>query len=389
MSALADDVVMVVSEVVTNAIVHAKSPMTLSLHRLGPSVRGQVTDHSTAWPTPLPAGMDEEHGRGLAIVAAYADRWGVTSESEGKAVWFVCGETGMSVAPDSIGLEPEIKAERTRMTIDFRTLLPIAEQAVTLAGEIVRTRAPGVVTAKGDRDMATEVDYAVEHAVREFLSRETPQIGFLGEEEGVTHAGDGLMWALDPVDGTANFLHGLPLCGVSLGLIDGDASVLGVIELPFLATRYTAAEGGGARANGVEIRASDTRELGAAIVSIGDYAVGENAAELNRPRLALTQELAARVQRVRMFGSAAIDLAWVAQGRTDALVMLGNNPWDTAAGVLIAREAGAAVVDVDGSPHTMTAGATIAAAPRLVADLVELLAEVRRGSSDGPAVRRG
>ncbi|GGP16668.1 ATP-binding protein [Nonomuraea glycinis] len=112
MSALADDVVMVVSEVVTNAIVHAKSPMTLSLHRLGPSVRGQVTDDSTAWPTPLPAGLDEEHGRGLAIVAAYADRWGVTSESAGKAVWFVCGETGMSVAPDSIGLEPEIKRSR-------------------------------------------------------------------------------------------------------------------------------------------------------------------------------------------------------------------------------------------------------------------------------------
>lgn len=91
MSALADDLVMVVSEVVTNTVVHAKSPMTLSLHRQGPSVRGQVTDHSTAWPTPLPAGPDEEHGRGLAIVSAYADRWGVTPAPEGKTVWFVCG----------------------------------------------------------------------------------------------------------------------------------------------------------------------------------------------------------------------------------------------------------------------------------------------------------
>jgi anti-sigma regulatory factor (Ser/Thr protein kinase) len=92
MSALADDLVMVVSEVVTNAVVHARSPMTLSLHRQGPSVRGQVTDHSTAWPTLLPTGPDEEHGRGLAIVAAYADRWGVTPAPEGKTVWFVCGK---------------------------------------------------------------------------------------------------------------------------------------------------------------------------------------------------------------------------------------------------------------------------------------------------------
>ncbi|GAA3126388.1 inositol monophosphatase family protein [Nonomuraea salmonea] len=109
------------------------------------------------------------------------------------------------------------------MTIDTRTLLPIAERAVSIASEIIRIKAPGVITAKGDRDMATEVDYAVEHAVREFLARETPEIGFLGEEEGGSRLGDGLMWALDPVDGTANFLHGIPLCGVSLGLVDKDA----------------------------------------------------------------------------------------------------------------------------------------------------------------------
>ncbi|MEV0383432.1 inositol monophosphatase [Nonomuraea sp. NPDC050643] len=264
------------------------------------------------------------------------------------------------------------------MTIDARTLLPIAERAVSIASEIIRTKAPGVITAKGDRDMATEVDYAVEHAVREFLSRETPEIGFLGEEEGVSHLGDGLMWALDPVDGTANFSHSIPLCGVSLGLIDKDTPTLGLIDLPFLNLRYSAAEGVGASANGSAIQVSDARELQTAIVAIGDYAVGENADERNRPRLALTQELAARVQRIRMFGSAAIDLAWVADGKIDANIMLSNNPWDTAAGVIIAREAGATVVDLDGSPHSMTAHATIAASPKLVADLVELIAETRK-----------
>ncbi|MEO3796492.1 inositol monophosphatase [Nonomuraea sp. B10E15] len=266
------------------------------------------------------------------------------------------------------------------MTIDARTLLPIAERAVSIAGEIIKTKAPGVVTAKGDRDMATEVDYAVERAVREFLSRETPEIGFLGEEEGVSRTSDGLMWALDPLDGTANFLHGLPLCGVSLGLVDRDMPTLGIIDLPFLHLRYTAAEDSGAQANGSRIQVSNTRDLQTAIVALGDYAVGEKAQERNRPRLALTQELAARVQRIRMFGSAAIDLAWVADGKIDANIMLSNNPWDTAAGVIIAREAGATVIDLDGSPHSMSAQATIAASPKLVADLVELITEARNAA---------
>lgn len=180
--------------------------------------------------------------------------------------------------------------------------------------------------------MATEVDYGVEHAVREFPSRETSEIGFLGEEEGISRLGDGLMWALDPVDGTANFLHDIPLCGVSLGLVDKDTPTLGVIDLPFLNLRYAAAEEAGAFANGTAIRVSDAQEMQSAIVAIGNYAVGENAGERNRPRLALTQELAARVQCIRMFGSAAIDLAWVAHGRIDAAIMLSNNTWDTAAG---------------------------------------------------------
>ncbi|MEV4569325.1 inositol monophosphatase [Nonomuraea sp. NPDC049419] len=264
------------------------------------------------------------------------------------------------------------------MTIDARSLLPIAEQAVSIASEIIRTKAPGVITAKGDRDMATEVDYAVELAVREFLARETPEIGFLGEEEGGSRLGDGLVWALDPVDGTANFLHGIPLCGVSLGLVDKDVPTLGVIDLPFLDLRYAAAEEAGAAVNGSAIRVGDARDLRSAIVAIGDYAVGENAEERNRPRFALTEELAARVQRIRMFGSAAVDLAWVAHSRIDAAIMLSNNPWDTAAGVIIAREAGATVIDLDGSPHSMTAQATIAASPKLVADLVELIAEARK-----------
>lgn len=92
LSDLADDLTMVVSEVVTNTVVHAKSEMTLSLHRQGRGVRGEVADQSDVWPAPLSAGPNAEHGRGLAIVAAYSERWGVSPAPDGKIVWFVCGE---------------------------------------------------------------------------------------------------------------------------------------------------------------------------------------------------------------------------------------------------------------------------------------------------------
>lgn len=263
------------------------------------------------------------------------------------------------------------------MTIDARPFLPLAEHAVSIASEIIKSK---IVTARGGRNTATAVDKAVEHAVREFLSREIPEIGFLGEKERVTRVGAGVMWALDSMGSAVNFLHGMPLCGVSLGLWHQDDAILGVIDLPFLNLRYTAAQGFGAQANGSRIQISGVRDLEAAVVAVGDYVVGPDGPERNKPRLAVTRELAARAQRVRMFGSAAIDLAWVADGKIDANIMLSNNQWDTAAGVAIAREAGAVVVDVDGSPHTMTAYTTIAASPELVVDLLELVAEARKST---------
>lgn len=196
----------------------------------------------------------------------------------------------------------------------------------------------------------------------------------LGEEEGVSGTGSGLMWALDPIDGTANFLHGVPLCAVSLGLLDQDRAVLGVIDLPMLGTRYAAFQGGGAWENDRPIHASATNRLGDAVVAIGDYAVGDGSDGKNARRLAITSELSARALRVRMFGSAAIDLVWLASGRIDATVMLSNNPWDTAAGTIIAREAGAVVMDDDGTDHTVGARATVGATQGIRQELLELLA---------------
>nr|WP_238350600.1 inositol monophosphatase family protein [Kribbella shirazensis] len=257
-------------------------------------------------------------------------------------------------------------------------LLSVASQAVDIAGQRAFSQAPGLITPKGDRDMASEVDYAVEKELRAFLAEETPDIGFLGEEEGRSVGRrDELLWVLDPIDGTANFVRGLPLVAVSLGLVGGDSSLLGIIDMPFLRRRYAGRLRGGATCNGRPIRGSRCDRLDDAMIAIGDYAVGDRAPAKNAPRLALTALLAARVQRVRMLGTAATDLAWTAHGQLDASIMFSNKPWDTSAGVLIAREAGLQVLDLDGSQHKFHSKGTVAVAEPIADQLLALIAEAQ------------
>ncbi len=262
-------------------------------------------------------------------------------------------------------------------------LLQTAMDAVDLACSTVRDTAPGELMAKGDRDMASDVDFAVERQVRQFLGDRTPHFGFVGEEEGQFGPANGPTWAFDPIDGTANFVRGMPLFAVSLALIDEDQPVVGVIGLPFLAARYWAEEGQGAFRDGQRLRARDTTDLNEAIVAFGDFAVGREALGANLVRLEVLDRLAAGALRVRMVGSAAIDLAWLADGRFDMSITLRNQPWDMAAGVVIAREAGARVFDLDGSEYRMQSKATLAATPGLVDQLIMLVRQ-----SDRAAQRR-
>ena len=256
------------------------------------------------------------------------------------------------------------------------SLLAAACGAVDTARDILLTRAPGVLTPKGDRDMASEVDFAIERQLAELLRERTPTIAFLGEEDGACGRDAEFTWALDPIDGTVNFIHGSPLCGISLALLNGQSPVLGVVDLPLLGLRYTAIKGGGAFQAGNRLTVNSAASLRDAVVAIGDYAVGLDAEEKNQTRMAITAALAGSVQRVRMHGSAAIDLVWLAEGRIDGMVMLSNKPWDTAAGSIIAQEAGARIVDADGSPHSMGSQATIGANP----DLLPALLEIVRGA---------
>jgi len=149
--------------------------------------------------------------------------------------------------------------------------------------------------------------------------------------------------------------------------------VLGVIDEPADGSRYTAVVGGGAFWGEERIRVRFTAELGQATVTIGDYAVGDQAAAKNQGRLAVTAQLAERALRVRMLGSAAIDLAWVAHGRTDAAIISGAKPWDIAAGIVLVREAGGTVTDAVGSRHNVLATSAVATSPQLVGQILDLM----------------
>jgi myo-inositol-1(or 4)-monophosphatase len=260
------------------------------------------------------------------------------------------------------------------MTPDPGSLLPVAFQATEVAADMMRTRRPTSVTEKHDRDLVSDVDLAIERQVRAHLAVSTPGIGFLGEEEGESGApASGWLWTLDPIDGTSNFAHSIPLCATSLALLHNGRPLLGVIDAPFLGQRYHAIEGHGAYVGAQRLSASNTTRLRDAVVAVGDYATGPRADHKNEQRLALTVQLAPRVHRLRMLGTAALDLAWVAEGRLDASITLGNKPWDTAAGVVLAREAGATVVDIDGTDHSYESAATIAGPDALITQLLPLI----------------
>jgi myo-inositol-1(or 4)-monophosphatase len=177
---------------------------------------------------------------------------------------------------------------------------------------------------------------------------------------------------------------GCPTCSVSLALMHRGGPVVAVTHAPLLSRTYHGIKDSGAFLNGEPISVSGTKRLNAAIVSLGDYAVGPEAATLNQQRMALTAELIPRVERIRMIGAATLDLAFVAEGALDACVMMSNKPWDTAAGTLIAREAGAHITDAYGNPHTYQSASTVATAAAITDELATVI-QTTIASSTQPA----
>jgi myo-inositol-1(or 4)-monophosphatase len=232
---------------------------------------------------------------------------------------------------------------------DLDALLCVARAAARLAGDLLREHfgAPprDVRTKSGPRDLVSAADLAAENAIRALLATERPGDGVLGEEHGEAPSTTGLRWVIDPLDGTVNFLRRIPHWSVSVACEDGDGPLVGVVRDPLRGECFSAARDRGAHLNGEPIRGSSATDLSLAAVAGEFSARSEAQAEAVR-------RLVARAGHVRNYGSAALDLAWAAAGRWDA-VYHGRfpAPWDIAAGGLLCREAGlkGERVTVDGS----------------------------------------
>lgn len=260
---------------------------------------------------------------------------------------------------------------------DLTDALDLAQAAIAHAVDYARHHTPRAVRYKGDRDPVSEVDEGIEQLVRQHLGvDENSAIGFVGEETGSVGNPD-TCWVLDPIDGTINHQHGSPLCAIALGLVHDDVPVLGVTALPFLGQCYWAVQGRGAYRDEVPISAASTEHLDQALIGMSDYGSGPGAALRDLLSASIDRTLTGRAQGVRRLGSSSLDLVWVADGTLDACILLGNRPWDTAAGSIIAREAGAVVLDADASPHTVRSRCAIAAAAGLRDELLTFLAPLR------------
>jgi myo-inositol-1(or 4)-monophosphatase len=225
----------------------------------------------------------------------------------------------------------------TALADRFETAVRLATEAAALA--LRMQPPPGATHAmlKGAQDWLTEADGAVERLLSERLAQAYPADGFQGEEGGKARSGT-LRWIVDPIDGTANFMRGSKRFCVSLGCLDGDVPVIGVVVAPALGETFAAAAGKGATLNGVAIRAAETSELTRATVELGW--------SQRRPReafLGLVDRVIAAGAAPRLGGSGTLGLADVAAGRTDAYVELHINLWDVAAALTLLAEAGAAV----------------------------------------------
>ncbi|MDI2128704.1 inositol monophosphatase family protein [Yinghuangia seranimata] len=253
-------------------------------------------------------------------------------------------------------------------------LLELALSAARVAGGMLLVDRPadlGVAATKSSpTDVVTEMDTAAEKLIVDFLRARRPHDGFLGEE-GAGEAGEsGIRWVVDPIDGTVNYLYGLPAWCVSIAAEDADGAIVGVVEVPTQRETFHAVRGGGAFRNGVAVRANTGIPMDRALVATGfGYTV-----ERRTRQAEVVRQLLPAVRDIRRYGSAAIDLCALACGRVDAYYERGLNPWDVAAGGLIAAEAGASVgvlrVEDDGS--NLVVGAASPLYEELAATLEQL-----------------
>lgn len=235
------------------------------------------------------------------------------------------------------------------------------------------------VSRKGPADFVSTADHTAEHTLRRELSKARPTYGFILEESGVVVGTDtSNTWVVDPLDGTTNFLHGLPHFSISIALVRDNEPFAGVVYEPIHDEMFWAEKGSGTYLNGRRLRVSARRNLNESLFSTGIPFKGVRDHELFLRQLAAVMEVSAGVRR---FGSAALDLAYLAAGRYDGFWESGLQWWDVAAGVVLVREAGGFITEIAGSRHGAESKDILAANDHLHGPLGKLLTEAAREKS--------
>jgi myo-inositol-1(or 4)-monophosphatase len=214
------------------------------------------------------------------------------------------------------------------------------------------------VSLKGPANFVSAADKRAEDIIFAELSKARPTFGFLMEERGEVKGSDAShKFVVDPLDGTTNFLHSIPLFAISIGLVKDGLPIAGVIYNPIFDEMYVAEKGQGAYLGQRRLRVAARKRLGEAVISCGIPHHERGDHERFRRELAVLQKEVAGLRRT---GAAAIDMAWVASGRFDAFWERDLAPWDLAAGIIIVQEAGGFVTDLDGGMETLTKGSVVA-----------------------------
>jgi myo-inositol-1(or 4)-monophosphatase len=254
--------------------------------------------------------------------------------------------------------------------MDTTGTLALAVDLARRAGALAMAMREGIEqldTKSSPTDVVTAADQAVEQLLVTALTSQRPDDGLLGEEGGARAGTTGVRWVVDPIDGTVNYLYGIPQWAVSIGVEDASGSVVGVVFDPVKDELWHAVRGGGAFLNDRPLQCSSATELAQSLVGTGfGYDEKRRAAQA-----VLLPDLLPRVRDIRRLGAGSLDLCGVAAGRLDGYFEQGLSPWDLSAGTLIAREAGAVVGGLRGRPEGPDL--VVAAGPGIFGQLTALL----------------
>ncbi len=256
-------------------------------------------------------------------------------------------------------------------------MLTIALRAARKAGEMIERALERVdvvnIEEKGRNDFVTDVDKASEKEIIYHLRKAYPDHRITGEETGTTGSEESdYEWIIDPLDGTTNFIHGIPHFAISIACIHKGQIEHAVVLDPIKREEFTASRGRGAALNGRRLRVSSRRGLDGALIGTGIPFSGF-AMDNMTPYLAALQEIASQTAGIRRPGAASLDLAYVAAGRFDGFWEMNLQQWDIAAGVLLVKEAGGLISDFRGGNDFLNTGHVVCASPKVFKPLLQIV----------------